>query len=724
MKDYYKQTILAQLDMVPPMTYQQWLSHLQIGDDQLFHFEQAYQELIDNYDISLSNKNKIISASEKGYLKGKLDIVGRDFGFVDDEKLSIYVRANNFLDAMDKDEVVVHYKALGDDRYEGEIVKVIKRHTTIILGTLEQYKQGFNFKPYEKSITTPIHFSNPDNLNLEDKQRVIATITKYGDPIHVDITSILGLVTDPGVDILTILYQHGITMEFSDATIEQVKTISQTIEATDYPNRKDLRNDIIFTIDGDDTKDIDDAISLIKLDTGYRLGVHIADVSHYVQKGSPLDDDAYERGTSVYVVDRVVPMLPKELSNGICSLNPNVDRLAMSVHINLDEYGSVVNYEFFESIIQSKAQLTYREVNAYFEDQQAQVSIPAELKPSLLMMKEVSKLLRTQREALGATEFETIESGFVVDHHGKVLDVYERTRGDGELMIEDFMVIANHCAANYFDVHQLPSLYRVHERPKQKKMQALSAILRVLGYQMKGKLANVYPADIQRVLYHFRHEPTYPMVSSLVLRSMMKAKYHPENLGHFGLGLKQYLHFTSPIRRYPDLVVHRLMKKYNFNQQIDPKTITNDENELVDTALWTSDRERNAVNAERDVEKMKKAEYMVDYIGEVYEGVISGVTGFGLFVQLPNTCEGLVHVRHMPEYFIFDEQKLRLVGEHSGTIYQLGQIVKVKVDSVDMVDYEVSLRLVDHKVNNDKKKNRNRENPRKKFKRNRQKSRV
>ncbi|NLC42056.1 MAG: ribonuclease R [Erysipelothrix sp.] len=694
MKTQFKEQLLTDIQTQQPLTLEQWIENLNITNDQLEDFHEAVNELIQDYELAYSKKKKLMLASELGYVKGKLEVVGKDFGFVDVLDFSVYVKATNFMDAMDKDEVVARYWKTPDGRFEGEIVKVLKHNSTFIIGTMVADKKTFVFQSYDKHITQPIEYTNPSQFELKDQQRVIGEINSYGSPLKVTISSIIGLVKDPGVDILSVLHQYDIKMPFRKETLEEVKTIPQTVEIKDYPKRRDLTSDKIFTIDGDDTKDIDDAISIKQLKTGYQLGVHIADVSHYVREHTSLDDDASERSTSVYVVDRVVPMLPKELSNGICSLNPHVNRLAMSVHVNLDEYGSIVDYEFFESIIQSKQQLTYREVNRFYEDHEAEVAIDDSLKPDLLLMEKVSDLLHMQREALGSTDFETSESSFVVDEKGKVLDVYESERGRGETLIEDFMVTANHCAANYFDVHQLPTLYRVHERPTQKKMTALSSVLRIMGYRMKGSLDTVRPSEIQRVLYHFRNEPTYSMVSQLVLRSMQKAKYHPVNLGHFGLGLKQYLHFTSPIRRYPDLVVHRLMKKYNFNKNINPSVIKKDEERLVDTALWTSDRERNAVDAQRQVEKMKKAEYMQQFIGEHFEGMISGVTGFGLFVQLPNTCEGLVHVRTMPEFYVYDEQKMMLIGRDSGTTFQMGQTVTIKVTSVDMVDYEVSFEVV------------------------------
>lgn len=686
---------LKQIKHQQQFTIEDWIKELNVND--IESFKASIEQLKQKGFIKTNSQGALVHKLGDFY-QGVLSVPGKDFGFVDIEGRDdgIYVNAKNFHTAMDNDEVFIHAYTGDDGRIEGEVLEVLKRGQTHIVGTLYQDKDKFVFKAYDSKYNSPIPFTNPNNFELKSGQRVIATISSY-EPLEIELEQILGLHNEPGVDVLTILYQYDIRPGFSKEELQQARSFKPEILVSDYPGRRDLTNEIIFTIDGEDTKDIDDAISIDKTETGYKLGVHIADVSHYVTENTPIDLAARERGTSVYVVDRVVPMLPVELSNGLCSLNPLVNRLAMSVYINLDEYGTILDYEFFESVIQSKQRLDYREVNRFFENPKDMVYIQEDIKDQLVMMNEVSDLLRLQREALGAIEFETSESEFVVDANGKVLDIKEKERGRGEMMIEDFMVAANQAAASLFNNAELPTLYRVHEKPPTARMQSLSMTLRILGYRIKGSLENIYPADIQRILYHFRIEPTFHVVSNLVLRSMAKAKYFPENLGHFGLGLKNYLHFTSPIRRYPDLIVHRNMKKYFIEGQFNASDVKEDEVLMGQLGVLTSNKERNADEAERDVEKMKKAQYMTQFVGKKFKGIVSGVTKFGLFVELPNTVEGLVHISTMNDYYYFDEAKMSLYGKENKKTFNLGQEVKVRVKSVDETEHEIDFELLDDK---------------------------
>ena len=459
-------------------------------------------------------------------IKGIFDQTKPEYGFVDskDPDVSIYINQDHFLSALSGDEVLAQItKKDAKGRYEGKIVEVVKRKRTFIVATLLKHQGQWLLRPYDDRIKVPIQFKNPHGFKLEDQQRVKLKVVNF-HPLVTEIAEIIGLVKDPGVDVLSVLISHDITPGFSREEISEAKALGLTVNKQDYPKRRDLTDELIFTVDGVDTKDIDDALSIQRLpDGGYRLGVHIADVSHYVVENKAIDQAARQRQTSVYVVDRVVAMLPTELSNGICSLNPAVDRLAISCNMDFDEYGTLISYEFFESIIQSKQQLTYLEVNRFLENPNDIVNIREELKESLLIMDELSKRLRTARVSMGSIEFETSESEFIVDNEGRVLDIYPRVRGRGEMMIEDFMVVTNSCAAHRFTSADLKTLFRVHEKPPLKKLQSLSATLRVMGCPLKGDLTKVEPVVLQRVLYHFKNEPTFHMVSMLVLRSMAKA---------------------------------------------------------------------------------------------------------------------------------------------------------------------------------------------------------
>lgn len=683
--------LLQQLSKNQHNTLEDWDKELSFS----FEEKEFIEHLKDRNVIKLNNQQQF-HLKDEHYFTGILSVSSKDFGFVDVEGLDdgFYVNHRNFNGALDNDEVFIRVYKGSDGRLEGEILEVITRSMTKVVGTLYQDKEQLVFKPYDNALPSPMAYENPKNLNLQSGQRVIGEIKSF-NPISLELVEVLGLETEPGMDVLTILHSHNISMGFDAAELRQARSFKKTIDPEDFPSRRDLTDEIIFTIDGEDTKDIDDAISIKRVDKGYQLGVHIADVSHYVNKNSYLDQGARSKGTSVYVVDRVVPMLPVELSNGLCSLNPHVNRLAMSVYINYDEYGTITDYEFFESVINSKQKCDYREVNRFFDNPNDVVYLEQPIKDSLIIMEELSDRLRMMREANGAIEFETSESEFIVDASGKVLDIKEKLRGRSEMMIEDFMVAANQCAADIFDNADLPTLYRVHEKPSLAKMQELSQTLRIMNYKFKGKLDNIYPADIQRVLYHFRNEPTFHVVSMLVLRSMARAKYWPENLGHFGLGLKNYAHFTSPIRRYPDLIVHRNLKKYFISPNFDEQSVREDMSLMSQLATETSQLERQADEAEREVEKMKKAQYMKQYVGKKFKGVVSGVTKFGVFVELANTVEGLAHIKTLNDYYVFDEYKMTLTGQSNKNTYKLGQQVKVKVKSVNETEGEIDFIILE-----------------------------
>jgi ribonuclease R len=447
--------------------------------------------------------------------------------------------------------------------------------------------------------------------------------------------------------------------------------------------RLDLTDKLTITIDGEDAKDLDDAITIEKVGDKYRLGVHIADVSYYVKENSPLDHEAFERGTSVYVVDRVVPMLPHILSNGICSLNPNEKRYALSCIMDIETNGEVSDYQLTASVIESDYRMTYTDVNKMIHgDEETKNKYPA-LTDMVEQMVDCASRIRNRREGLGAIDFEMEEAKILVDEQGHISQILKRERFEAEKLIEDFMVCANETVAKHTKWSQVPSLYRIHEVPTKKKMQAYAKIVGLLGYKMKGSMDAVKPLALQKILEHFEGHDEFPVVSRMMLRSMQKAKYDPSPIGHFGLGLEDYTHFTSPIRRYPDLVVHRILRKYVFGTP-DIAKMAVDEERLKEIAEQSSFKERNAVDAEREIENMKKAEYMEEHIGMIADGVISGVTKFGFFVELENTIEGLVHIQSLEDdYYEFDAASMRLTGKNTRKEFRLGQKVRIKVKAAN-----------------------------------------
>ena len=466
------------------------------------------------------------------------------------------------------------------------------------------------------------------------------------------------------------------------------------VRESDLKGRRDLRDQVIFTIDGDDTKDIDDAISIEKLPNGhYKLGVHIADVSYYVKEGTPLDLDAMDRGTSVYLVDRVIPMIPHELSNGICSLNPEVERLAISCVMEFDRDGKQLDYEIFPSVIKSRIQMTYKNVNRILEDNEVPDGYE-EFVDDLKLMSELATILRKAKINRGYIDFGIDEPKILVDDKCVPYDVVLRDRGTGENLIEDFMIAANECVASHIYFMNLPFIYRIHEYPKEERIRSFLGFVSNLGYTITGNVNDLKPTTIQRILKQLEDKEEYPILSSLLLRSMQKAVYSPDNLGHYGLASKCYTHFTSPIRRYPDTTVHRLLRTYLFDNRIDMNTIHKWEEKLVYIAEHSSEKERSSVDCEREVEDMKMAEYMEKHIGEEFEGMISSVTSFGMFVELPNLIEGLVPIKDMPDFFHYDEERMTLTGERSHIKYSLGDKVVVKVIRASKEDQTIDFEVV------------------------------
>ena len=636
--------------------------------------------------VYCSNKNKYMMLENSHLRKGVMRVNKKAFGFVevDDLEDDVYIAVDNMNGAIHDDIVLVEITSkMNLDRLEGRILKILKRKNDHYIGLINFDHKGVGHITLDDSkIKLDIEIPKDNSLNAVDGHKVVVELTKKinnSGRYEGKVVDIIGHVNDPGIDILSIIYKYSINVDFPEEVKKEVAEMPMEVLKSDLGGRKDLRNEVIFTIDGDDTKDIDDAISIKKLKNGnYELGVHIADVSYYVREGSPLDVEAMERGTSVYLVDRVIPMLPHELSNGICSLNPNVDRLAVSCVMEIDSNGKQISYEIFPSVIRSRKQMTYKNVNMILEKD----TIPEgyeEFVDDLKLMNELAKILRKMKENRGYIDFNVDEAKILVDEKCVPLEVVLRDRGDGEKLIEDFMIAANECVATHIYFMNLPFIYRIHETPKEEKIRSFLGFVSNLGYHVTGNVSDLKPTSIQRILRQLEDKPEFKILSSLMLRCMQKAVYSPENLGHYGLASSCYTHFTSPIRRYPDTTVHRLLHTYLFDQKIDMQTIRKWEEKLVYVAEHSSERERASVDCEREVDDMKMAEYMEHHIGEEFEGTISSVTSFGMFVELDNLIEGLVPIKDMKDFFHFDEERMTLTGERSHVKYSIGERVIVKV---------------------------------------------
>lgn len=667
---------------VSPMTVVQWAEYLGMTEDEKYvELEQTLNKLEDDVVLVRSKKERYLLAEDAGVKKGVLSINPKGFGFVSvEEGDDVYIPMDGIETAMSGDEVVVRVFQRQNGTSDGEIIRILKRNTFQILGTIRFIKKKLTFVAQDVRLGF-VRFVYPPKLKLVEGHVVLAKILKYDRPMLVEGVEILGHVNDPGVDILAVLMEYNIFPKFPQEALDMANAVSKDVVIEE--GRLDLTDKLTITIDGEDAKDLDDAITIEKVGDKYRLGVHIADVSYYVKENSPLDHEAFERGTSVYVVDRVVPMLPHILSNGICSLNPNEKRYALSCIMDVETNGEVSDYQLTASVIESDFRMTYTDVNKMIHgDEETKNKYPA-LIEMVDQMFDCSTRIRRRREGLGAIDFEMEEAKILVDEQGHISEILKRERFEAEKLIEDFMVCANETVAKHTKWSHVPSLYRIHEVPSKKKMQAYAKIVGLLGYKMKGSMDAVKPIALQKILEHFEGHDEFPVVSRMMLRSMQKAKYDPSPIGHFGLGLEDYTHFTSPIRRYPDLVVHRMLRKYVFGAP-DIAKMAVDEERLKEIAEQSSFKERNAVDAEREIENMKKAEYMEEHIGMIADGVISGVTKFGFFVELENTIEGLVHIQSLEDdYYEFDAQSMRLTGKNTRKEFRLGQKVRIKVKAAN-----------------------------------------
>ncbi len=650
-----------------------------------------------------SNKDRYMMLADSHLKRGIMRANKKGFGFVDidDNEQDVYINQDNMNGAIHDDIVLVEITSKKNmPRLEGRVVKILKREREKFIGEINFINNIGYITLDETKVKLKIEIDREHSMNAVDGHKVVVKLLDKLDKngrYAGEVVEILGHKNDPGVDILSIVKKYNISVEFPDDVKEQLKNIPSSVTNDDIKGRRDLRDEMIFTIDGDDTKDIDDAISIERLNNGnYKLGVHIADVSYYVKEGDALDKEAMERGTSVYLVDRVIPMIPHQLSNGICSLNPNVDRLAISCVMEFDGKGRQVDYEIFESVIRSRKQMTYKNVNSILEDN----IVPdgyEEYVSNLKMMGELADILRKMKENRGYIDFEVDEAKILVDENCVPTDVILRNRGVGENLIEDFMIAANECVATHIYFMNLPFIYRIHEIPKEEKIRSFLNYVQTLGYQITGNLKENNPKSIQKIIRMLDDKPEFKVLSALLLRSMQKAIYKSENLGHFGLASKCYTHFTSPIRRYPDTTVHRLLRTYLFEHKLNDSTMKHWEEKLVYVSEHSSSRERASIDCEREVEDMKMAEYMEKHIGEEFEGMISSVLSFGMFVELDNLIEGLVSIRDMNDFFVYDEERMTLTGEKSHVKYTIGERVLVKVVRASKeektIDFEIVKKL-------------------------------
>lgn len=666
-------------------------------------------ELESDLTIYHTNKDKYIDFEYSHLKKGKLDLNDKGYGFVvlKDEP-DIYIDAKNINHATDGDLVIAEVisKTSGAKK-EGRILRIAKRSYGPLIGEFVNQGGKPTIIPNDKKFKQKVVLTKESTKDCVEGHIVVVNVIKELDRNTVlgEITTIIGHKNDAGVDIEAIIYKHMFSPKFPDEVLEEVEKIPNEVRLEDKKGRRDLTDLTIFTIDGLDTKDIDDAISIKKLKNGnYELGVHIADVSYYVKPGTKLYDEAYERGTSVYLVDRVVPMLPHKLSNGICSLNPGVERLAQSCVMEINSKGKVVSHDIFESVIKSRKQMNYRDVNKWL-DEKIVVDGYEEFTRDLTLMKELADILRKQRSIRGAIDFDTDEAKIIADDTGKPIDVVLRERASGEKMIEDFMIAANETVASHIFYMSLPFVYRVHGTPKEEKVNDFLNFVSSLGYKITGKVDINKPYSIQKVLDQLRTKKEYKILSSLMLRSMQKAVYQTDNIGHFGLASKIYTHFTSPIRRFPDTTVHRLLRTYLYENDESKKTIDYFKEYLPVLTEHASLKERDAIDCEREVEDMKMAEYMMDHIGEEYTGMISGVTSFGMFVSLPNMIEGLVHISDIEgDYYNFDETTMSLVGQKHKKRYRIGDEVTVIVKSASKEESFIDFVLKKEEDKNDEEK--------------------
>ncbi len=696
-------TDLFQDKTYTPMKLKELAAFLEIPRSQRDELKEVLDILVAEGKIGISKKGKYGLPRESA-LVGVFAGHARGFGFVTVEGLEqdVFIPAERTAGAMDKDRVQISVEngpARGK-RQEGTVVKILERANGTVIGYYQKNK-GFGFVlPDNQRLSQDIFIPQGKDMGAVTGHKVVVKITDFGGEKKKPegmVTEIIGHVNDPGTDILSIIRAYDLPEEFPPEVMRQAALMPDRVDERETAGRLDLRHIPTVTIDGEEAKDLDDAITISKENEDhYTLGVHIADVTHYVREGSPLDEEALKRGTSVYLVDRVIPMLPHRLSNGICSLNAGEDRLALSCIMEIDGRGTVIGHQVSETVIRVDRRMTYTAVNAVITDRDpGTMKEYEELVPMFDLMKELADILRARRRQRGSIDFDFPESRIILDEQGRPVDIRPYERNAATRIIEDFMLLANETIAENYFWQELPFVYRTHDYPDPEKMKRLGIFINNFGYSIRTQNGEVHPKEIQKLLDRIEGTPEEALISRLTLRSMRQAKYSTVCTGHYGLAANYYTHFTSPIRRYPDLQIHRIIKE-NLRGGVTEKRIVHYDRILPEVTVQCSAMERRAEEAERETDKLKKCEYMSRHIGEVYEGAISGVTSWGLYVELPNTVEGLIRVSEMKgDYFVFDEEHMEMAGEATNIRYRLGQKVRVQVAGTDRMTRTIEFVLWD-----------------------------
>lgn len=696
MADKRKKVILdlVEADFYVPMKEKELAVMLQVSKQDRPELNRILNELLAEGKLSITKKGKFVKAKHSDKeLIGTFISHPKGFGFVeiDGREDDLYIPENCVNGAFHNDTVkVALLSGHGGKRQEAQVIEIITRGMKHIVGTYDRSNKNFGFVvPDNTKIRDDIFVPAERSKGAVSGHKVVCEITDYGKNNRKPegkIIEILGHVNDPGVDIMSIVKGYELPVEFSEKIMNQIERVPNEVSEEDMAGRRDLRDMQMVTIDGEDAKDLDDAVSLVKDGAFYQLGVHIADVTNYVQENSALDWEARERGTSVYLVDRVIPMLPHKLSNGICSLNAGENRLALSCLMTIDQKGEVVSHELVESVIRVDRRMSYTSVKKILEDHdENEIREYEALVPMFERMRELAAILRRKRKKRGSIDFDFPETKILLDKEGHPIDIEPYDRNVATKIIEDFMLIANETVAEHFYWLELPFVYRTHDTPDPEKIAKLSTFIRNFGYLLKSQQEEIHPKELQKLLAKAEDTPEEALISRLTLRSMKQAKYTVDCTGHFGLACQYYCHFTSPIRRYPDLQIHRIIKE-QLRGKLNEKRIEHYHGILPEVAKHSSEMERRADEAERETDKLKKAEYMQERIGSIYEGVISSITSWGVYVELPNTVEGMIHVSMLPgDYFYYDEEAYEMVGQATGIRYRLGQKLTVMVNAADRI---------------------------------------